>query len=139
MILNSVGKSKYGFPIFMLAVALSFSASAQNREIGMGLGGLTYTGDLVRNYDLIRNRPAVLFYLRNNISEAVSFRYGLTAGIISGDDDNPIDVLGLNRAASFDIFILSLADGFMIHVQSVGGESPAGAHGHRRRGCSASF
>ena len=118
MILNLVGKSKYGFPIFISFMALSLSVSGQDREIGVGLGGLTYTGDLVRNYDFTRNRPAVLFYLRNNISEAVSIRYGLLAGIITGDDDDPIDVFGVNRSASFDIFLFEVAVTLEYHFLS---------------------
>jgi len=106
MTLRLPGKSIYGFPIFMLLLSLVAPLRGQHRDIGVGIGGLTYTGDLVRNYDFTRNRPAVQFYLRRNYSDVVSIRYSLTTGVISGDDDKPIDVLGQNRNASFSIFIL---------------------------------
>ncbi len=41
---------------------------AQSSELGFGIGTLTYTGDLVRNYDFKYSRPAGTVFYRANIS-----------------------------------------------------------------------
>ena len=97
------------FPLFLLALTLQ-TAKAQNfgsqitSEIGAGIGGLSYTGDLVRGYDFTLNRPAGTVFYRSNLSKSVSFRAALTAGNLVGEEE-PIDILGSRRGASFDVFL----------------------------------
>lgn len=85
-------------------------AKAQIDEIGFGLGGLSYTGDLVRGYKLLQNKPAGTFFIRHNINDYVSLRYAATGGILSGGDaNNPIDPFAVQRSASFRITIVELS------------------------------
>jgi hypothetical protein len=77
---------------------------AQSSELGFGIGTLTYTGDLVRNYDFKYSKPAGTVFYRSNISTVVSFRAAVTAGMI-GASEKPIDALGDARDASFDLFL----------------------------------
>ncbi|MDN5201559.1 DUF6089 family protein [Fulvivirgaceae bacterium BMA10] len=110
-----VGKSIKGFPIFVLLFFTSLNIQAQRSEIGFGLGGLSYTGDLVRYYRLTDNRPAGVIYYRTNLSRVVSLRYSGTLGMLQGKDDRPFDVLALNRNAEFSIFIVEPAITFEYH------------------------
>jgi hypothetical protein len=86
---------------FVLAIA---GVKAQSSEVGFGLGTLTYTGDLVRNYDFKYSKPAATAFYRSNISTVVSFRAAITAGMI-GASEKPIDAFGSQRDASFDLFL----------------------------------
>jgi hypothetical protein len=79
---------------------------SQSTEIGGGIGGLSYTGDLNRKYDLLQNSLAATVYHRTNINDAVSFKVGFTAGKIKGSDDKGnIDVFSAQRNATFNIFV----------------------------------
>jgi hypothetical protein len=91
--------------VLLLSNILIFQKlSAQSSEVGFGIGTLTYTGDLVRNYDFKYSKPAGTVFYRANISTVVSFRAALTAGKI-GASEKPIDALGTQRKASFDLFL----------------------------------
>lgn len=67
------------------------SANAQLTDIGFGLGGFNFTGDMTRYYNLKNSRPALSVFMRSNLSDAVGLRYGVTAGQISGTDNNASD------------------------------------------------
>ena len=53
---------------------------SQRSEFGFGAGAFNYTGDLVRNYNILNSKPAGTVFYRNNISKVVSFRTSLTGG-----------------------------------------------------------
>ncbi len=102
---NSLGKTLAVFPFFCLLL-LPFLAISQSTEIGGGIGGLSYTGDLNRGYGLLQNRPAATVFHRTNLSDVVSFKVGITAGkVASSDEKGAIDVFSNQRNASFDVFI----------------------------------
>jgi hypothetical protein len=86
---------------FLLSVPLF----AQRSEVGFGLGTFNYTGDLVRNYNFKYSKPAATVFYRSNLSTVVSFRAGITAGKL-GASEKPIDILGVRRDASFNLFLL---------------------------------
>lgn len=99
------GKAFSAFPFFCFFL-LSVFAKAQSTEIGAGIGGLSYTGDLNRGYDLTQNRPAGTVFHRTNLSDFVSFKVGITAGKIAGSDKKGnIDAFSNQRNASFNVFI----------------------------------
>jgi hypothetical protein len=85
---------------------LAFSVFAQRSELGFGIGTFNYTGDLVRNYNFLNSRPAATVFYRSNLSNVVSFRVAMTGGKIYGSDKRPIDPFAVERAASFNIFVL---------------------------------
>lgn len=98
---------KYASKTLSIAVLLLLcfcSTYGQRSELGFGIGTLNYTGDLVRNYDFRYSKPAATVFYRSNLSTVVSFRAGLTAGQI-GASEKPIDILGVRRNASFDLFL----------------------------------
>ena len=57
---------------------------SQLNDIGMGAGAFNATGDLTRKYEISNVRPAINIFFRTSISEAIAFRYGITAGLLSG-------------------------------------------------------
>lgn len=72
------------------------SLAAQNTtEIGLGLGGLNYKGELSPHYQFKNNRPALTAFFRKDISAPVTLRGAFTGGLLRADDGN---VKGLNGA-----------------------------------------
>lgn len=85
---------------------LSSQLSAQAIELGGGIGGVNYAGDLVRGYNFKHIRPGIFGFYKFNFSDAVSTRVSLTVGKIAGDDSNPIDPLADLRDASFSATVM---------------------------------
>ncbi|MEO1053876.1 MAG: DUF6089 family protein [Bacteroidota bacterium] len=96
----------------MCISGLSFG---QISEIGFGLGGFSYSGDLTRGYSITSNRPAGTAYFRSNLSDIISFKAAITAGNISASDDNPIDPFAEMRGAEFSIFVFEASTTFEYH------------------------
>lgn len=84
---------------------VSVTLHAQRSELGFGLGTFTYTGDLVRTYNIKYSKPAATVFYRANLSKVVSFRASVTGGKLGGTE-KPLDAFANQRAASFDIFLL---------------------------------
>ncbi|UPL49423.1 type IX secretion system protein PorG [Hymenobacter sublimis] len=71
------------------SVFFAYTATAQNTsEIGIGLGGLTYKGELSPNYQFRNNRPALTAFYRKDVSAPITLRAGFTAGLLRADDGN---------------------------------------------------
>lgn len=87
--------------IFLLPL---ITATAQRSEVGFGIGTFNYTGDLVRTYNFKYSKPAATVFYRSNLSTVVSFRAAGTFGKI-GAEEKPIDAMGVQRDASFDLFL----------------------------------
>lgn len=102
----SLGGSAYIPVFFVVFILFSQTASAQNRDIGIGLGGLSYTGDLQHQYRLVENRPAGNIFYRHTFSNALSVRGAITGGMLQASDQRPIDDFAAARNASFDIILL---------------------------------
>src|SRR5690606_38159489 len=94
------------FALFGLSTLPVTSLLAQRSEVGFGLGTFNYTGDLVRKYDFSFSKRAATVFYRSNLSKVVSFRAGVTGGLIGASDRRPIDAFAQERDASFDIFLL---------------------------------
>jgi hypothetical protein len=90
------------------------AARAQRSELGFGIGTFTYTGDLVRNYNLKYSKPAATVLYRSNLNKIVSFRAAITAGKL-GATEKPIDAFAATRGASFDIFLIEGSVGVEYH------------------------
>jgi opacity protein-like surface antigen len=77
------------------SVFFAQSALAQyTSEVGVGLGALSYKGELSPGYQFKNNRPALTAFYRKDISVPVTLRGGFTAGFLRADDGN---VRGLNN------------------------------------------
>ena len=95
---------------------LSFGQISQRSEVGFGVGLLTYTGDLARTYRISNSNPAATVFYRANISNVISFKTALTGGKLSAsDENNPIDAFAVQRAASFDVFLVEGSTTFEYH------------------------
>ncbi|WP_044014529.1 DUF6089 family protein [Hymenobacter sp. APR13] len=78
------------------SVFFAQTATAQyTSEVGIGLGGLNYRGELSPGYQFKNNRPALTAFYRKDISAPITLRGGLTAGLLRADDGN---VKGFNGA-----------------------------------------
>ena len=76
-------------------------AQSQAIEVGAGIGGLNYAGDLVRGFKFKHIRPGVFGFYKFNFSDVVSTRVSLTFGKVTGDDSDPIDPAADLRDATF--------------------------------------
>ena len=93
--------SKY-FSVFLLLFGVATLSYAQRTELGFGIGGLNYTGDLVRNYNFKFIKPAATGLFRANLNKALSFRASIVAGQLGADDTTqPIDRFAVSRDSSF--------------------------------------
>ncbi|MDQ3393649.1 MAG: DUF6089 family protein [Bacteroidota bacterium] len=109
MIFLRHGKPTLGFPFFICIILILIApiyTFAQFNEIGAGIGGTTYTGDLVRTYNITLNRPALNVFYRQNYSDVVSVKYGLLGGFLHASDKRPIDPMAEMRDYSFNIFLV---------------------------------
>jgi len=106
-----------GFPFFVIiGLLLTVTAHAQETEIGFGVGGFKYTGDLARGISIKSIKPAGTAFFRTNMSNAVSFRVAATAGKLGASDSKTtIDPFAAERNAQFDIFIFEASTVFEYH------------------------
>lgn len=95
---------KTHFTLIVLLATIITVQGQQKTEFGGGLGAFNYTGDLTRKYRILSHRPAGNLHYKFNLSNAVSFRAGLTAGWIYGSDDKPYDAFATQRARTFRVF-----------------------------------
>lgn len=80
--------------VFFATAAQAQNPGAQTTsEIGLGIGGLVYRGELAPNYQFRNNRPALTAFYRRDISSAITARGSLMGGMVRADDRN---VRGLN-------------------------------------------
>ena len=81
---------------------LGSPALAQQHEIGLGLGGTTYTGDIIRRIDPTQVGIQGTLFGRRNFDNAWSLRAGLSVGRLNGMDyESPIDTMAVVRNAYF--------------------------------------
>jgi len=100
----------------LLQGEFTFAQLSQRSEAGFGLGTFNYTGDLARNYNFLNSKIAGTVLYRNNISRVVSFRAALTGGKLAASDlKRPIDQFAVQRASSFNIFVLEASTSFEYH------------------------
>ena len=101
---------------FLLSTIPAASQLSQKSEVGGGLGGLTYSGDLVRNFNLLYSKPSATVFYRRNLNKVVSFKLGVTFGKIGASDRRkPIDVFATQRASSFKLTLMEVAGTFEYH------------------------
>lgn len=75
----------------------STTQAQSTSEVGVGIGGLVYKGELSPNYQFRNNRPALTAFYRKDISAPVTLRLGFTGGLLRADDGN---VKGVNGKVS---------------------------------------
>ncbi|TAE97008.1 MAG: hypothetical protein EAZ70_07265 [Runella slithyformis] len=95
LILNKI--PKWSFVIVLSCTA----AFGQRINIGGGLGGFNYKGDIAPQLQLRNYRPGGHALFRYNVSPAVSFRTGLALGSTTASDKNSSNPFQQERNLSF--------------------------------------
>src|SRR5688572_14220050 len=98
------------------SVFFAATVKAQNTsELGIGLGGTVYKGELAPNYRFGNNRPAGVLFYKKDVSPAVVIRAQGMLGFIRADDhDSALYKLPLHqfRDARMKGRLIELAVGF---------------------------
>lgn len=85
-----------------LMMVMNNRVEAQQYEVGFGLGGATYTGDIIRHIDPSQIGIQGTLFGRRNFDNAWSLRAGLSIARLNGADSiRPIDPMALARDAFF--------------------------------------
>lgn len=74
----------------------AFGQAPSTSELGFGLGGINYKGEIAPKYRFGNNQPAVTIFYRRDISSPVTLRASALAGGVAGTD-NYFDQLPLNQ------------------------------------------
>ncbi|MES2733685.1 MAG: DUF6089 family protein [Bacteroidota bacterium] len=98
--------------VFFILALLPSTLLAQQWEIGGGIGGLNYKGDISPSFQPKFYRPGGNLFLRYNAGRAVSFKLNLLAGKIFADDSQSSDPLNIARARYFNTTITELSPQF---------------------------
>lgn len=96
----------------LLMLLLFFSSGnkvlAQHNEIGAGIGGTNYTGDVVRSFGMRHTRPGGFILYRRNFTDYLSVRGNLMFGGLAGSDNPPFDALAQQRDTAFSTTVAEL-------------------------------
>jgi len=88
--------------LIQLVILMSNQVRAQQYEIGLGLGGATYTGDIIRHIDPAQLGIQGTLFGRRNFDNVWSLRAALSISRLNGTDSvRPIDPMTLERDAFF--------------------------------------
>ena len=94
---------------FLLFLLLPNQGQAQKHEVGLGIGGFNYTGDLVRDFAVRHVRPGFGLLYRYNVNNHLSVRGALHTGWLAGSDEPPYDPLAVQRDTSFSTSLTELS------------------------------
>jgi opacity protein-like surface antigen len=89
------------FVLFLCSGILSSVSWAQRTEIGVGVGGFNYRGDISPAFQFKFFKPGGSVFFRYNPSAALSLRAELAGGIIGATDAKSTDPFQLQRNKSF--------------------------------------
>jgi hypothetical protein len=89
--------------LLILSLNNAQMASAQQYEVGLGLGAGTYTGDILRRIDPAQLGIQGTLFGRRNFDNAWTLRAGISVSRLNGSDSiNPVDPVALTRNAYFN-------------------------------------
>ena len=97
--------------IFFLLLGFCLSAhtlQAQQNEVGVGIGGTNYTGDVVRAFGVRHTRPGGFLLYRRNFTDYLSVRGYFMFGGLAGSDNPPFDALAQQRDTAFSTTVAEL-------------------------------
>ncbi|QJW92249.1 outer membrane beta-barrel protein [Spirosoma taeanense] len=86
----------------MAGLFISLAAQAQKLEVGGGVGGMLYKGDVSTHLNPRFYKPAANMFLRYNATRSFSLRGGLAIGGIRGEDRFSRDPFQQARDFSFN-------------------------------------
>lgn len=97
-----MGKTQlYTARLLVVGLFISFGASAQKMEVGGGLGGMLYKGDVSTHLNPRFYRPAGSLFFRYNATRSFSMRAGVAIGSFQAEDRFSNDPLQQARDFSF--------------------------------------
>jgi hypothetical protein len=100
----------------LLAAFNGWAQISQRSEVGGGLGGWSYSGDIVRNYNVLTSKPAVTVFYRRNLNKVASFKAGFTYGKLGARDARkPIDQFAVRRDQSFNLNMMEFSGTYEYH------------------------
>ncbi len=109
--------------IFILLYFLvSISVQGQFLEFGGSIGSFNYSGDLNRYPRPQESRLGFGGIYRMNFSPVLSVKMALNYGKIAGNDNQPVDALGVSRAYSFEHQIFEFNTAFEFHFLDYRGD-----------------
>ena len=80
--------------ILLVCILFPYDASAQKHEVGFGLGGFNYTGDLARDFAVRHTRPGLGLLYRYNVNNHLSLRGGAARWLDCGQRYPALRCLG---------------------------------------------
>ena len=95
--------------LMLCLVLVGTELLAQKNEVGVGIGGTNYTGDVVRSFGVRHTRPGGFLLYRRNFNNYLSLRGNLLFGGLSGSDNPPFDALAQQRDTAFSISVVELS------------------------------
>jgi len=103
---------RWSFVVVLFMLIIHFNGNAQNRsvthssEFGLGVGGLSYTGDLSPSLSLSNSGLAGEVFYRYNFANDMSvLRANLLMGQLKGNEENRDDPLSKSRNLSFSTVV----------------------------------
>jgi hypothetical protein len=87
--------------LFVAGLFISFNVQAQKIEVGGGLGGMLYKGDVSPHLNPRFYRPAASLFFRYNVSRSFSMRAGVAIGSFQAEDHYSKDPYQQARNYSF--------------------------------------
>lgn len=98
--------------VFFLGFFLPSVLHAQEWELGAGLGGMNYKGDIAAGIRPKFTRPGGNVFIRYNAGRAVSFKLNLLFGKVFAEDIQSNDPFNIARNRSFETSIAELSPQF---------------------------
>ena len=95
-------KVLYPLITVLLGIYSLTPAFGQKYEIGGGLGGAVYSGDIIRKIDIGQTLPQGTLFGKKNFDNVWTLRVALSTAMLEGDDEmKPIDLVSKRRDARF--------------------------------------
>jgi len=87
------------------------SQSYRTSELGLGVGGTSYKGEISPNYRFQNNRPALTIFYKRDVSKPLVLRAGLLLGLMRAHDEDINRPLNQVRQADMITNLAELAAG----------------------------
>lgn len=101
-----------GSVFFVHSVLAQQGFERSTSELGVGIGGVAYKGEVAPHYRFLSNRPALMVFYKKDVSKAVALRGSLLLGRVKAKDEQYEDLpLAQYRNASVKTSLLELAGG----------------------------
>ncbi len=94
--------------VFAISILFFFTTKAQRTQLGLGVGGFNYKGDLSPSYNPKFTQLGINAFCRVNIRNDISLKTSFSLGSIKGDDAQIKDPFNQQRGMSFKTNLIEL-------------------------------